>query len=40
MGRDTVFGRNPAIEALKGERTIEKVILQEGSTGSIGKIVS
>ncbi|MBO4235563.1 MAG: 23S rRNA (guanosine(2251)-2'-O)-methyltransferase RlmB [Firmicutes bacterium] len=35
-----VFGRNPAIEALKGDRTIEKVILQDGASGSVGKIVS
>ena len=40
MGRDLVFGRNPAIEALKGERTIDKVILQDGATGSVGKIFS
>ena len=35
-----LFGRNPAIEALKGERTIEKVILQDGATGSVGKIIA
>ena len=35
-----LFGRNPAVEALKGERTIEKVILQDGATGSVGKIIS
>jgi len=35
-----LFGRNPAVEALKGERTIEKVILQDGATGLVGKIIS
>ncbi|MBQ7245366.1 MAG: 23S rRNA (guanosine(2251)-2'-O)-methyltransferase RlmB [Firmicutes bacterium] len=35
-----LFGRNPAVEALRGERTIEKVILQDGATGSVGKIIS
>ena len=35
-----VYGRNIAIEALKNERTIEKVVLQEGAGGSISKIFS
>ena len=35
-----LFGRNPAVEALRGERTIERVILQDGATGSVGKIIS
>ena len=38
--KDFVFGRNPAIEALKSGRTIEKVVLQEGAGGSISKIFS
>lgn len=38
--KDLIFGRNPAIEALKGDRTVEKVILQEGAGGSISKIFS
>lgn len=35
---ERIIGRNPAIEALKGERTIEKLILQEGAGGSVSKI--
>ena len=37
---DLIFGRNPAIEALRGERTIEKVVIQEGAGGSTSKIFS
>ena len=33
-------GRNPVAEALKSEREIEKILVQKGSTGSVGKIIS
>ena len=35
-----VFGRNPVTEVLKSERTIERLLIQDGSKGSLGKIVS
>ena len=38
--KDLVFGRNPVIEALKGDRTIEKLVIQEGAGGSTSKIFS
>lgn len=33
---DKIEGRNPVIEALKGKRKIEKILIQEGIKG--GKI--
>lgn len=39
--RDNILsGRNPVTEALRGEREIEKVLVQKGATGSVGKIVA
>ncbi|GAB1476162.1 23S rRNA (guanosine(2251)-2'-O)-methyltransferase RlmB [Bacillota bacterium] len=32
---DIIFGRNPVIEALKGGREIEKLLLQKGGEGSV-----
>lgn len=37
---NVLSGRNPVTEALKGEREIEKVLVQKGATGSVGKIIS
>ena len=37
---DMVIGRNPVIEALKSGRDMEKLMVQKGATGSMGKILS
>lgn len=37
---DKIIGRNPVIEALKSDRPIEKIIVQKGAGGSMGKIIS
>lgn len=37
---NTVFGRNPVQEVLKSDRTIERLLVQDGASGSIGKIIS
>ena len=39
MNNDIIYGRNPVIEALQSERTIDKIIIQDGLHHSqIGKI--
>lgn len=38
--KNLIFGRNPVAEALKGSRTVEKLFIQEGASGSVGKIIS
>ena len=35
-----IAGRNPVMEALNGDRTVEKVFIAKGSEGSINKIVA
>lgn len=35
-----IFGRNNVIEALKSDRTVDKVFVLEGGGGSLGKIIS
>ena len=35
---DLIIGRNPVIEALKSGRSISKLLIQKGASGSIGKI--
>lgn len=35
-----VFGRNPVAEVLKGDRTVERLLVQDGAKGSLGKIIS
>lgn len=35
-----VAGRNPVMEALNGERTVEKIFIADGAEGSISKIVA
>lgn len=37
---DITAGRNPAAEAIRSGRPIEKVIIQDGATGSVGRIIS
>lgn len=39
-GLEIVAGRNPVMEALKGERNVERVFIAEGSEGSISVIVA
>lgn len=39
-GLEVIAGRNPVIEALKGERNVERVLIAEGSEGSISIIVA
>ncbi len=34
-----IIGRNPVLEALKSERTIEKLVVGKGAEGSINKII-
>lgn len=41
MGKqDIIFGRNPVRSALESERTIDKILVQEGAKASAGKIIS
>ena len=35
-----VYGRNPVTEALRGDRPVEKVLVQNGAGGSVGKIIA
>lgn len=35
---DIIFGRNPVMEAIKSKREIEKILVQQGSEGSVKKI--
>ena len=35
-----VFGRNPVTEVLKGDASVEKIIVQQNASGSIGKIIA
>lgn len=35
-----IFGRNPVTEALKSGRSIEKILVQDTSGGSVGRILS
>ena len=35
-----IFGRNPVAEVLKGERTVERLLVQDGAKASLGKIIS
>lgn len=37
---EIVAGRNPVMEALNGERTIERIFIADGTEGSISKIVA
>lgn len=37
---DKIIGRNPVIEALKSGRTMEKIMVQKGAGGSMGKVIS
>ena len=37
---DIIIGRNPVIEAIKSGREIDKIIIQNNATGSVGKIRS
>ncbi len=37
---DLLIGRNPVIEALRSGRAMERILVQDGSGGSIGKILS
>lgn len=37
---DIVAGRNPVMEALNGERTVERIFIADGAEGSISKIVA
>ena len=39
-GLEVVAGRNPVVEALNGEREVERIFIAEGSEGSISKIVA
>lgn len=39
-GLEVVAGRNPVMEALNGEREVERIFIAEGSEGSISKIVA
>ncbi len=38
VGENIVFGRNPAIEVLKSGRTVDKIAMAKGASGSISKI--
>ena len=41
MPEDLIFGRNAVIEALRSERTLNKLLLQEGGKGgSLGEILN
>ena len=35
-----IYGRNPVLSALESQRTIEKIIIQDGAKGSAGKIAA
>lgn len=37
---DILIGRNPVTEALKSKRPIEKIIVQDGAGGSLGRVIS
>ncbi len=37
---DMIFGRNPVAEALKSGREMERILIQKGAGGSVGKILS
>lgn len=37
---DMIFGRNPVAEALKSGREMERILVQKGAGGSVGKILS
>ena len=39
-GLEVVAGRNPVMEALNGEREVERIFIAEGAEGSISKIVA
>lgn len=39
-GLEVVAGRNPVMEALNGERTVERIFIADGTEGSISKIVA
>lgn len=39
-GSEMIFGRNPVTEALKSGRSIEKILVQDSSGGSVGRILS
>lgn len=39
-GGEYIFGRNPVTEVLKGSRTVEKILIQEGAFEKAGNIVS
>lgn len=36
---ELIFGRNPVTEALKSGREIEKILIQKGAGGSVGRIL-
>ena len=36
---DMIIGRNPVIEALKNKREMEKIVIADGSEGSVSKII-
>lgn len=38
--KDIISGRNPVIEALKNKREMEKILIADGSEGSVSKIVA
>ena len=40
LPENLIPGRNPVLEALKTGRQIEKILVQDGATGSIGKIIA
>ena len=37
---DFIFGRNPVTEALKGSRTVEKILIQDGAAEKAGRIIA
>ena len=38
--KDKIVGRNPVLEALRSGREVDRLLVQEGAEGSIGKIIS
>jgi 23S rRNA (guanosine2251-2'-O)-methyltransferase len=38
--KDKIVGRNPVLEALRSGREVDRLLVQEGAEGSIGKILS
>ena len=38
--KDKIIGRNPVLEALRSGREVDRLLVQEGAEGSIGKILS